>query len=220
VSVGALGALGVTIARHNLEQGPLIVGIAAALALAAALARERGAAVAALGVGAAGAFAGPDAIGPLLVAVGVAIACDVAAVDRRLGPWHDVIDATVALPALAGLAATVAAQPSHRGVVLGAAAGAALLCSAWRGVARQPQPRSVMVEPAIGLAAAFVLALAPERVDAFGELPSATVQSARSVAAGVAVFALVALAEVIRADRAAPTRTKTAAQRRVVRNLR
>jgi hypothetical protein len=224
VGVGLVGAAGVAVARQNLEQGPVIIGIAVVLALACVYARERGGAVAALGVGAAGAFAAPDGLGPLLVVAGVVIACDVAAVDRRLTGWHDVIDAAIALPALAGLAGTVAAQPSQRGVVLGAAAGVAVLGSAWRGVSRQPAPHGLMLEPGVGLLAAFVIALAPERVAAFGDIPSATVQAARSVAAGLAVFALVALFEAVLAQRTPvrtqPARPQAAAHRRVVRNLR
>jgi hypothetical protein len=220
VAVGVLGAAGVALARHNLERGPAIVGIAAGVALLCVLTRERGAAVAAIGIGAAGAFAAPDGIGPLLVAAGIVIACDVAAVDRRLDAWHDVLDAAIALPGLAGLAGTVAAQPSHRGVALGVAAGVAVLGTAWRGVARQPAPHGLMLEPAVGLLAACVVALAPERIAALGDLPSATVQASRSIAAGFAVFALVAAVDAIRAERATPVPPRPAAHRRVVRNLR
>jgi hypothetical protein len=130
------------------------------------------------------------------------IACDVAAVDRRLDAWHDVIDATIALPALAGLAGAIAAQPSLRGVTLGVAAAAVVTGTAWRGAARQPAPAGLMVEPGVGFLAAFVVALAPDRVAALGDLPAATIQASRSVAAGLAVFALVATFEAVRAERA------------------
>ena len=202
--VGLLGALGVTIARHNLTDGPLIVGVAAALAAGCVLLRERGAAVAALGIGAAGAFGAPDGLGPLLVATGAVLACDPASVDRRLAPWRDVLEAGISVPALAGLAGTVAAQPSVRGVALGAAAAAAVVATAWRGTTGS-KAAGLLLVPGIGCAAAFAVALAPDRIEAFGDLPAATVQGARSIAAGLAVFALVLLVGAVQAERAAPT---------------
>lgn len=190
ILVAALGAGGVALARNNPTDGPAIVGVAAGVALVAALLRERGAAVATLGVGAAAAFVSPDGLGPLLVATGVVLTLDAAAVDARLAEWRHVIDAVVALPALAGLAGSVAAQPSHRGVALGIATAAVIVCSAVRG----PTSRGNSVLAMFGVAAACVITLAPDRIGAFDDLPVATVQAARSVAAGLAVFALVVVA--------------------------
>jgi hypothetical protein len=190
IVAGVVGAVGVAIARHNLTQGPLFVAVAAALVVVCLVAHERGGALAALGIGAAGAFSAPAGLGPLLVAAGVVVACDVAGVDRGLGEWRDVIDATIALPALAGLAGTVAAQPSHRGVALGVVAAAALVVAALRPPTRQSRSSDVAVLSGIGLLGAFLILFAPDRVDAFGDLPTASVQGARSAATGFAVFAL------------------------------
>jgi hypothetical protein len=186
--VAALGAGGVAIARHNPTPAPAIVGVAAALALVAVLFRERGGAVAALGVGAAAAFVSPDGLGPLLVATGVVLACGIAEADAPLARWRDEIDALVALPALAGLAATVAAQPSNRGLVVAVTAAAAVAGSAWRGRADGDATLAT-----VGGLAAFVLMIAPDQLDFFGDLPPATAHGARSVASGLAVFALVAV---------------------------
>ncbi|HUR78879.1 MAG TPA: hypothetical protein VMZ22_13100 [Acidimicrobiales bacterium] len=205
VLIAALGALGVTIARHNLTDGPLIVGVAAALAVSCAFFGERGAALGALGIGAAGAFAAPDGIGPLLVLTGVVVACDAAAVDRRLATWRDVIDAAIALPALAGLAGTVAAQPSARAMALGAASAVVVGVAVWR---RRPATRAagLLVMPGLGCLGAFVVALAPDQLSALGDLPTATVQGARSLAAGFAVFVLALLVGVVQAERAGNTK--------------
>lgn len=211
VVVAALGALGVAAARHYLTQAPAIVGAAGAVAVVAVIVREQGAAVAALGVGAAAAFVSPDGLGPLLVVSGVVVACDVGAADRRLAPWRHVVDAVIVLPAFAGLAGTVAAQPSHRGVALGIASGVVVAGSAWFGrtgrvetqKARERATTSSAVSVGGGLAA-FVVTLAPDRLGALGDLPAPTVQAARSVTAGLAVFALVVVIAALRAERGAP----------------
>ncbi len=187
--VAGLGAAGVAIARHNPTHGPTIVGVAAAVALLAVLLRERGAALAALGVGAAAAFVSADGLGALLVTSGVVLSLDIAAADQRLVEWRHVIDAVIALPGLAGIAGSVAAQPSQRAVVLGVVTAAVIAVSVWRG--RASTGNSILA--VLGVVAAFVVTLAPDRIRAFDDLPVATVQAARSVAAGLAVFALVAV---------------------------
>jgi hypothetical protein len=184
--VAGLGAGGVAVARHNPENGPVILGVAAAVAILAVLLRERGAALAALGVGASAAFVSPDGLGALLVASGVVLTFDVAAADARLIEWRHVIDAVIALPGLAGIAGSVAAQPSHRAVALGVTAAVVVAGSAVRG--RAGTGNSTLA--VLGVVAAFVVTLAPDRIRAFDDLPVATVQAARSVAAGLAVFAL------------------------------
>jgi hypothetical protein len=202
--VAAIGAVGVTVGRHNLEHGPVVVAVAVVLVAACVARRERGGAIGALGIGAAGAFASPEGLGPLLVLAGVVVACDVPLLDPRLAPWRDVIDGAVALPALAGLAGTVAAQPSHRGVVLGVAAGAAVVTSAWRGGGELRYVRGLPVVSGLGLLGAFAVALAPDRVTALGDLPAASVDAARSVAAGFALFTFVLVVLGVPRLRAAP----------------
>ena len=203
--IAAGGAVGVAVARDNPTDGAAITVIAAVLAVVAAALRERGVAVAALGIGAAASFVTPDGIGPLLVVTGVVLSCDVAGVDRRLVQWRDVIDAAIALPALAGLAGTVAAQPSYRGVALGVAAAGAVTASAWRGArVRTGGPGDLAVLPGVALLAAFLLTLAPQRIDAFGRLPLATEQAANSLAAGFAVFVLIVALGAVRAEQIAP----------------
>jgi hypothetical protein len=204
IAAGVVGAVGVAIARHNPTQGPVFVGVAAALVLLCLLVRERGGALAALGIGAAGAFGAPDGLGPLLVAAGVLVACDVAGVDRRLREWRDVIDATIALPAVAGLAGTVAAQPSHRGVALGVVAAAAVTGSAWRPQAGPRPAADLALLSGLGLLGGFVVAFAPDRVEAFGDLPTASVQAARSATAAFGVFVLALLIGALQAERRVP----------------
>lgn len=200
VLIALAGGFGVAVARDNLTAGPAIVAAAAAVGLLCVLGRERGAALAALGVGAAGAFAAPDGVGPLLVVGGVVVGCRPAAVDGRLVPWRDVLDAAVALPGLAGLAGTVAAQPSARGIVLGGAVAATVFLTAWRGT-RPPAIPELPLVAGFGLLGALAVAVAPDRLPLLGDLPSASVQASRSAAAGLGVFALVLLAGAVQRER-------------------
>lgn len=202
VLVGALGTLGVAFAHRNADSAPAIVAVTSAVAVAAALLRLRGLSVGALGVGAAAAFVSPDGLGPLLVVTGSLVACDVGRGDLRLAPWRDAIDGLIALPAFAGLAATAAAQPSARGMVVAVAAGLAVVLVVWRGP--HPITDSVLapVVSTLGALGAAAVAIAPERLTRLGELPTATVQAGRSVAAGVALFGLVVVGLTARSLRA------------------
>jgi hypothetical protein len=204
VIVGGLGALGVAFARSLTSDAPAIVGIAAAVAVAAGALRVPSLGVAALGVGAAAAFVSPDGLAPLLVATGTVLACDVASADVRLSAWGDVVDGCIAVPALAGLAATAAAQPSQRAVVIAAAAGAAVLLSVWRaGSAERWRRASSLLVPSLGAVSGVAVAFAPDRLPHLGELPAATVAASRSLASGLAAFAIVVLLYAVRAERAA-----------------
>jgi hypothetical protein len=203
LAAGVIGAVGVAIARDDLTRGPWFVAAAAVLVLLCVLVRERGVALAALGIGAAGAFGTPDGLGPLFVVAGVVVACEVAAIDGRLGEWRDVIDAAIALPALAGLAATVAAQPSQRGIVLGAVAAAAVGGAALRPPSARPRSGDLLLLSAFGALGAFVVALGPDRVPALGDVPTATAQAARSLSYAFAVFVLVQLVGALQAERRA-----------------
>jgi hypothetical protein len=201
--VGVVASAGVSLARHNPDKGAAIVAAAAAVAVLAAVFGERGVAVAAIGVGAAASFPAPDGIGPLLVLTGVILTGDVGKVDGRLARWRYVIDAVVSVPALAGLAATIAAQPSQRAVALGASAAAGIAVTMWRN--RSFDDPRLAVSPVSYLAAlgAVAVALAPDRLSALGDLPAATATAARSVAAGLAVFGLAVVADVLWAERQA-----------------
>jgi hypothetical protein len=201
-AVAGLGAAGVTVARHNTEHAPVVVfGAVAAVVIATAL-RERGAAVAALGAAATAAFTTPSGLGPLLVATGVVIAARPALVNRRVAQWPEIVDAVIALPAAAGLAGVAAAQPSERGGVVAAAAGLFLLTTWWRGPRHDARPPRVALASYAGAIGAIVVTLAPDRVDALGPLPAATVTAERGVAAGLGVFAVVWVIDGVRALRA------------------
>jgi hypothetical protein len=123
-------------------------------------------------------------------------------VDPHLARWRYVIDGVVCVPALGGLAATIAAQPSHRAVALGVVTAGAILITMWRNrafvTARAVSPASY-----VAAAAALVVVLAPDRITALGDLPPATVTAARSVAAGLAVFVLAVVLDVLWAERQA-----------------
>lgn len=196
-----VASAGVSLARHNPDKGAGIVAVAVTVAVVAALLGERGVALAAIGVGAAASFPAPDGIGPLLVLTGVVLTGDVGKVDRRLARWRYVVDGVVSVPALAGLAATIAAQPSQRAVALGAAAAAGIAVTMWRN--RSFVAPRLAVSPVSYLAAlaAVAVVLAPDRLHALGDLPAATITAARSVAAGLAVFALAVVADALWAQR-------------------
>ncbi|MBA2610204.1 MAG: hypothetical protein H0U92_14805, partial [Actinobacteria bacterium] len=98
--IGGLGAVGVEFARHHTSNAPAVVFAAVTVVMVGAALRERGWAVAALGVGATAAFATPSGMGPLLVATGVVMGARPALVDTRIAQWPEIIDAVVALPAV------------------------------------------------------------------------------------------------------------------------
>lgn len=201
--VAVVASAGVSVARHNPDKGPGIVAVAAAVAVIAAVFGERGAALAAIGVGAAASFAAPDGVGPLLVLTGVVVTGDVGTVDRRLVRWRYVIDALISVPALAGFAATIAAQPSHRAVALGAAAAAAIAITMWRNRWRVKVRDAVSPVSYLAALAAVVVVLVPDRLTTLGDLAPASVTAARSVAAGLAVFVLAVVVDVLWAERQA-----------------
>jgi apolipoprotein N-acyltransferase len=160
-------------------------------------------------VGAAAAFASPPGLGPLLVAAGAVIAAEPASVDARLARWPEVFDGLIALPALAGLASVAAAQPSERGLAVGAGAGVLAVVSWWRGPRHgDHEPRQETVIAYLGAIVGILLAFAPELFSVLGVLPAATVQAGRGLASGLAVFALATVLRqvgTLRANRAAPT---------------
>ncbi|HVV35067.1 MAG TPA: hypothetical protein VHC63_00575 [Acidimicrobiales bacterium] len=203
--VGAAGSAGVAVAHHNPDKGPAVVAVASLVAVVAAVFDERGVAVAALGVGAAGAFPVPAGLAPLLVATGTIVSTEIGLVARGLARWRVLLDALVCVPAAAGLAGTVAAQPSERGEVLAGAAVVALAATLWR---NRTVPLVVTAGSPVaylGAVAAVALALAPDRIHALGDLPPATITAARSLAAGLGVFVLAVVADVLWAEgRAAP----------------
>jgi hypothetical protein len=201
--VAVVGSAGVAMARHSPANGAAIAAAGAAGAVICAAIGERGAAVAAIGLGAAASFPAPDGLGPLLVLTGVIVTGDIGLVDRRLMRWRYLIDALVCLPALGGLAGTIAAQPSHRAVALGTAGAVAIAVTLWRN--RTPTTARNAGSPLSYLAAmaAIVVVLAPERISALGDLPPATVTAARSVSGGFAVFVLAVLLDVLWAERQA-----------------
>ncbi|HVT75772.1 MAG TPA: hypothetical protein VHD87_01995 [Acidimicrobiales bacterium] len=201
--VAAAGSVGVAVAHHNPDKGPAVVAVAAVAALVAAVFDERGVAVAAIGVGAAGAFPVPAGLAPLLVATGTVVSAEVGLVSRGLARWRAVVDALVCVPAAAGLAGTVAAQPSERGEVLAGAAVVALAVTLWRNRSGPPVVTAVSPVAYLGAVAAVALALAPDRFGALGDLPPATITAARSLAAGLGVFVLAVVADVLWAERRA-----------------
>ncbi len=191
VAAGGLGAIGVWAARNNPDAAPGIVFAALVVAVACSVLHQRGLAVAALGVGAAAAFPSPAGLGPLMVATGAVIATEPTAIDLRLARWPEVIDGLIALPALAGLASVVAAQPSERGLAVGIGTGVLTAVSWWRG------PRHGVYEPIdetvvayLGVVGGSMLAFAPSLFSVFGVLPGASVQAGQGLAAALAVFVL------------------------------
>jgi len=200
--VGGLGALGIVVARDSVNNAPVVVGLAVAAAVIGVALRERGFAVAALGVAATAAFATPAGLGPMLVATGAVIGARPELVDRRVAEWPEIVHAAIALPGLAGLAGVVAAQPSQRGVVVGAAAGVLAVATWWRG----PRHASLSstrpsVAAFLGLPAAAGITLAPDRLDALGALPAATINAGRGAAAAVGVFAVTCLIQAVHTQR-------------------
>jgi hypothetical protein len=210
--IGVAGWIGVVVARHNVTNAPVVVGIALATAAIAVALRERGAALAAIGVAVASAFVATDGLGPFIVVTGVALATTPAYAHRVLAPWADVIDGLIALPALAGLATVVASEPSQRGAVVGAVAGGVLIAS-WL---RPPLPRA---RPAfasfLGLIGGVAIAMAPQVWDRLGQLPASTEAAGRGLAAAIAVFAIVGVAEAVwRPRNAAAARGRHVTRRR------
>jgi hypothetical protein len=201
--VAVVASAGVSLARHNPDKGPAIVAIAATFAVLAAVVGERGAALAAIGVGAAASFAAPNGVGPLLVLTGVVVTGDIGTVDRRLARWRYVVDGIVSLPALAGFAGTLAAQPSHRAVALAASAAAAIGITMWRNRAFVTARYATSPVSYLAALAAVAVVLAPDRLHPLGDLAPASVAAARSVAAGLAVFALAVMVDVLWAERRA-----------------
>ncbi len=201
VAIAAFGGLGVVIARHNTEHAPVVVFTAVAMVVVATVLRERGLAVASLGVGATAAFAAPAGLGPLLVAAGVVIGARPSLVDRRLAHWPEIVDAIVGLPAVAGLASVAAAQPSTRGAFVAGAAAVLLVGTWWRGPRHVHTPGPPTVASYLGVAAGVGIALAPARLTFLGELPPEVDTAGRGLAAGVAVFAVICLIEVVRSRR-------------------
>ena len=190
------------VARQNDLRAPTVVGVVLLLAAAAVVAHERGAALAAIGVAATAAFGAPAGLGPLLVVVALAVSCRPGALDPRLAPWADVVDAVIALPALAGLAAVVASEPSVRGVAVGVGAAAVVIITWLR------PPHDVAGRPAsgVGLVLGVPLALAPQLWDWLGALPRPTTVSGRGAAAGFGVFAVVAVIQELQSRRRSPAR--------------
>ena len=199
--VGAAGWIGVAVARHNALHAPSVIAGALVIAVAAVALRERGAALAAIGVAATSAFVAPTGLGPLLVAAGVAVAASPGSADPLLAPWADAIDALIALPALSGLATVVASEPSQRGIVVGVAAGVVALATRLRApnVAKSRSAASIL-----GVIAGASLAGAPQLWGQLGDLPRATLNCGRGVAAAVAVFGVVAVAQSARLPRPRP----------------
>lgn len=195
VAAGGLGAIGVWVARENIDGAPVVVFVALAVAVACVAFRQRGPALAALGVGASAAFATPAGLGPLLVATGCVIAAQPSAIDARLSRWPELFDALIAVPAVAGLASVVAAQPSERGLAVGAGAGALAVVSWWRGPRHgEHEPDHETVVSYLGAVGAVLMAFAPELFEILGVLPDATITAGRGLAAGLAVFTITLVA--------------------------
>ena len=218
VVAGALGAAGVWAARNNVDAAPLVVFVALAVAAACVVLRQRGLAITALGVGTAAAFPSPSGLGPLLVVTGVIIATQPSAIDRRFARWPELIDALIALPALAGLANVVSAQPSERGLAVGVGAGALAILSWWRGPRHGVhEPLDETVTAYVGAVGGLLLAFAPSLFSVLGVLPEATTQAGEGLAAGLAVFVLLLVARTVRTNRPTQARAQagpTAAHRR------
>lgn len=202
--VALAGWVGVAVARDNIDNAPSIVCVAICALLVATYFQERGAAVAALGVGATAAFATPAGLGPLLVATGVVLAAHPSTVDRRLARWPEIVDALIAAPALAGFASIAAAQPSQRGAAISAAAVALLVGTWWRGP-RNDFGRTHRDAVASYLGALFgaALILIPGQFDVLGTLPSATVTAGQGLTAALAVFGIACLVQELREERPA-----------------
>lgn len=201
--VALAGVIGITVARDNVDNAPLVLCVVLAAAMVATFFRERGAAVAAIGVAATAAFATPAGLGPLLVATGVVLAAHPATVDRRLAAWPEIVDGLLAVPGFAGLASVAAAQPSQRGAVLAAASLVFLVGTWWRG------PRHAdtyghrdSVASYLGALGGVALLLGAEQFDFLGDLPSAVTTAGRGLAAGLAVFGVACLVQAVREDRA------------------
>jgi hypothetical protein len=202
-TVAFAGAFGVAIARDSVDSAPNIVCACVVVVVVATAYRERGLAVAALGVAATAAFATPAGLGPLLVATGVVIAAHPSTVDRRLAPWPEVVDGLIAVPAFAGLASVAAAQPSQRGAVVAAAATAFLVGTWWRGPRhRVGRPHADTVASYLGALGAAALLLAPDQLDFLGALPSAVATAGRGIAGGLAIVAVACLVQEVRDLRA------------------
>ena len=216
VVVGLAGWAGIVAARHNALHAPAVVGVAIAIAALAVVVRERGAAVAAIGAAAAAAFATPAGLGPLRVVVGVAIATRPTFVDARFAVWSDVVDGLIALPAFAGLATSVASEPSQRGAVVAAATALAIV-----GTRLRPPTRPARASPVsfVGLAAGASLAFAPQLWLRLGELPEATRAAGRGLAAAFGVFVVVAVVEELFARRTGSVRRGRHAVRRGARRV-
>jgi hypothetical protein len=203
LGVAVVASAGVGMARHNPDRGAAVVAVVVAVAVACALLGERGAALAAIGVGAAASFPAPDGLGPLLVLTGVVVSGDIGLVDAHLVRWRYLIDAVVCVPALGGLAGTIAAQPSVRADALGAAAALGIGITLWRNRAARKRRYAVSPVSYLAAAGALIVVLAPDRITALGDLPPATVTAARSVASALAVFALAVVLDVLWAERRA-----------------
>ncbi len=188
---GLGGGLGVWAARENLDSAPTIVATALVLALVSVWFRQRGVALAALGVAATASFVSPAGLGPLLVATGVIVAASPAAIDRRIARWPELVDGLICVPALAGLASVVAGQPSVRGVAVGAGAGALAVLSWWRGPRHGvAEPQTETVAGYLGATGALMLVGAGGLFDVLGVMPDATKTSGRGLVAALAVFVL------------------------------
>ena len=191
IAAAVLGGAGVWAARNNIDGAPTVVFVALAVAVGCVVLRQRGLAVAALGVGAAAAFPTPPGLGPLLVATGTIIASQPAASDSRLSRWPEVLDALVAVPALAGLASVASAQPGERGLAVGVGAGVLGAVSWWRGPRHGVhEPDHETVVSYLGLIGVALMAFAPELFAVLGVLPDASITAGRGLAAGLAVFVL------------------------------
>ncbi len=206
---GVVGGLGVWGARVAVDAAPAVVFAALALSVVAVVLRERGVALAVLGVGAASGFATPAGLGPILVAAGVLIAARPASVDPRVAPWPEIVDGLIALPALAGLASVVAAQPSERGLTLGAGAGVLAVLSWWRGPRHgEHEPDHATVIAYMGAVGGVMATCAPELFGVLGVLPDATVTAGHGLVTALAVFAIALVLGQLRAfrtNRATPT---------------
>ena len=197
--VALFGSFGVSVARDNTDNAPSVVCVAVFAIASATIYRERGAAVAALGVAATAAFATPAGLGPLLVATGVVVAAHPSTVDWRLAEWPEVVDGLIAAPAFAGLASVAAAQPGQRGAVVAAAAVAFLVGTWWRGPRHgEARAHADSVASYLGALGGAALVFVPGQFDVLGVLPTAVETAGRGLAAGLAVFAVGCLVQELR----------------------
>ena len=200
--VAFLGVIGVSIARDNVDNAPAVVCACVVMVAVATAYRERGLAVAALGVGATAAFVTPAGLGPLLVATGVVIAGHPSTVDRRLAPWPEVVDGLIAVPAFAGLAAVAAAQPSERGIAVAAAAALFVVGTWWRGPRhRVGRPHADTVASYLSAVAGVVFVVAADKLTFLGTMPPAVATACRGLASGLAIVAIACLVQELRAER-------------------